>query len=124
MFLSFQFGLLIFCVRRPAIPQAMVLANQGAPKRPRQHLFAIGYRLSAISFEPQARMTARMTSPSLIRKELTAHGDLDPITFWILNFANLHRKVDCAHDAIPELFMDQLFDRLSINQSDFVKSID
>ena len=65
-----------------------------------------------------------MTSPSLVRKEFTAHGNLDPITFWILNFANLHRKVDCAHDAIPELFMDQLFDRLSINQSDFVKSID
>ena len=108
------------CVRRPAIPQAMVLANQGAPKPPRQHQLAIGYRLSAISFEPKARMT----SPSLVRKELTAHGDLDPITFWILNFANLHRKVDCAHDTIPELFMDQLFDRLSINQSDFVKSID
>jgi hypothetical protein len=63
-------------------------------------------------------------SPSLVREELAAHGNLDPIAHWILYFANLHRKIDGTHDAITKLLMDQLFDRLSINQSDFVKSID
>src|SRR5258708_35116568 len=84
-----------FCVRRPAIPQAMVLANQGVPNvRDNTNLLsAIGYRLSAISFEPKARMRA---SPSLVRKELAAHSDFDPITFRILNFVNLHSKIDCA----------------------------
>src|SRR6266403_2438486 len=110
MFLSFQFGLLIFAfVVRPFHRLWF------SPIRGRPNLRDNTNWLSAISFEPKARMT----SPSLVRKELTAHGDLDPITFWILNFADLHRKVDCAHDTIPELFMDQLFDRLSINQSDF-----
>ena len=65
-----------------------------------------------------------MTLPPLVREKLATHGDLDPVPFWILHFANLHRKVDRAHDAIAELLMDQLFDRLAINQSDFVKSID
>jgi hypothetical protein len=121
MFLSFQFGLLIL---RSSSGHSTGYGSRQSGGAQTSATTPIGYRLSAISFEPKARMTARMTSPSLVRKELTAHGDLDPITFWILNFADLHRKVDCAHDAIPELFMDQLFDRFSINQSDFVKSID
>jgi hypothetical protein len=65
-----------------------------------------------------------MTLPPLVREKLAAHGDLDPIALWVLHFGNLHCKVDRAHDAITELLMDQLFDRLSINQCDFVKSID
>src|SRR5260221_12525831 len=124
MFLSFQFGFLICAFGVRPFPRLWFSPIRGA-KRPRQHQLAIGYRLSAISFEPQARMTARMrASPSLVRKELAAHGDLDPITFRILNFVNLHSKIDCAHNAIPELLMDQFLDRLPINQSDFVKSID
>ena len=67
-------------------------------------------------------MTA-MSSPALIREKLAAHGDLNPIAFWILYFADLHRKVDCTHNAITKLLMNQLFDCFSINESDFVKPI-
>src|SRR5260221_14303803 len=122
MFLSFQFGLLIFAFVVRPFHRLWFSPIRGCPT---SATTPICYRLSAISFEPQARMTARMrASPSLVRKELAAHGDLDPITFRILHFVNLHSKIDCAHNAIPELLMDQFLDRLPINQSDFVKSID
>jgi hypothetical protein len=85
--------------------------REEGPRNEPESQSAICYLPSAISFEPKARMT----SPSLVGEKFAAHGDLDPIAFWILYFADLHRKVDRAHDAVTELLVDQLFDCFSVN---------
>ena len=61
--------------------------------------------------------------PLFIWKELAAHCDFHPVAIWVIHFLDIHRKIDRAHDAIAELFVNQLFDCLAVNQVNFVKAV-
>jgi hypothetical protein len=64
-----------------------------------------------------------LRSVHFIRQELTAHDDAHPVAFGVGFALDVHGKVDGAHDAVAELFMDQLLDAAAIHADQFVETI-
>lgn len=62
--------------------------------------------------------------PLIVGKEFAGHADLHAVPFRALDPFDDKIKINGAHDAIAELFMDQLFDRIAINVDDLEKAID
>jgi hypothetical protein len=49
-----------------------------------------------------------LRSVLLVRQELAGQYDIDPVAFPIAFAPDVHAEVDGAHDAVAELFVDQL----------------
>ena len=63
-------------------------------------------------------------SPLFVRQEFAAHGDFDAIAFGILNFIDIKREVDRAHDAVTEMLLDHILQGHTIDLHDLVETID
>ena len=40
-----------------------------------------------------------------------------------MHFLDIHRKIDCTHDPVAKLFVDQFLDRLTVHQVDLMESV-
>src|SRR6185369_12325278 len=68
---------------------------------------------------PRAPSTRRwleeLRSVALVRKELSAHGDVDAVTLRVRLALHGHVEVDGAHDAVAELLLDELLPRGAVD---------
>ena len=62
-------------------------------------------------------------SPFLIGQKLPTHGDFDPVSFGILDFLYFHGEIDGAHNPVSKFLVNQFLERISVDQIDFMKSV-
>jgi hypothetical protein len=63
-------------------------------------------------------------SPLSIREKFSVVSDDDPVALWIGFFLDVDFKIDGAHDAVAEHFVNQGFHSRAVYLGNFVEAID